>query len=338
MANKYTYTPFTYREFAESDETLAALKKKADAEKAVSNYGDFSWAQQGKYDNLIKEYENRPDFTYDFNADALYQQYKDKYIKQGKMAMADTIGQASAMTGGYGNSYAVTAGNQAYQAQLENLNDIIPELYAMAYDKHNQEGQELLNMIGLMGNERDFAYGQWGDKYNQLVADRGYYGDEYYNLYGRDYNKYVADRDLAQGEHTNTENMGYANYRDAIEDEQWQKTYDLSDRELKMAEEEWALKKKQYETPVFDDVVDYPKDNVDDNKNPQDPDPAPITPTKTKATTSFAASHPTQYEYLQRGGGRTLKQFQDYIRSEINKATNLSDAEVAYLVKHYGLA
>ena len=125
---------------------------------------DFEWKDETKYNKYITDYENRPDFSYDLNGDALYQQYKDKYIKQGKMAMADTMGQASAMTGGYGSSYASTAGNQAYQASLENLNNIVPELYQMAYDRYNQDGQDMLNMISLLGNERAFEYGKWGDE------------------------------------------------------------------------------------------------------------------------------------------------------------------------------
>ena len=244
----FTYTPFQYKEFEESDATKALKDKATAAEDAVANYGQYQWADQEKYNQLLQNYENRPDFTYDFNADALYQQYKDKYIQQGKMAMADTMGQAAAMTGGYGNSYAATAGNQAYQASLQNLNDIVPQLYQMAYDQYNQKGQDMLNMIGLMSNERAFDYGTWTDAYNMLVSDRDYYGNKYNNERTFDYGVYDADRNLAHGEHTNTQGYAYNNYRDAIADEQWQKTYDLSERELKMAEEAWELQKKASST------------------------------------------------------------------------------------------
>lgn len=150
-------------------------------------YEDFTFSKQGEYDNLYQQYKDRKDFSYDFNADALYQQYKDKYIGQGKMAMADTMGQAAAMTGGYGNSYAVTAGNQAYQNSLANLNDIIPELYQMAYNKHNQEGQDMLNKLSILGDERTFEY----------------------------------------GEHSTKQGYDYQNHRDGITDEQWAKEYAL---------------------------------------------------------------------------------------------------------------
>lgn len=118
---------------------------------------------QSQLDDTIKKILNREKFSYDLNGDALYQQYKDKFIKQGEMAMGDAIGRASAMTGGYGNSYAQSVGQQAYQAQLENLNDVVPELYQMAYDKYKQEGQDLYNQYAMLGDRENMDYDRYRD-------------------------------------------------------------------------------------------------------------------------------------------------------------------------------
>jgi hypothetical protein len=75
--------------------------------------------------------------------------------------MEDTMGQAATMTGGYGNSYAVTAGNQAYQNQLDNLNNTIPELYQLAYDKYQNDYQMLTNKYNLLNNEKNIEYEKW---------------------------------------------------------------------------------------------------------------------------------------------------------------------------------
>lgn len=343
----YQYDPFEYGAYEESDEVKAAGQAKADAEDAVANYGDFAWSDQGKYDNLIKEYENRPGFSYDFNGDAIYQQYKDKYIKQGKMAMADTIGQASAMTGGYGNSYAQTVGNQAYQAQLENLNDVIPELYSLAYEKYNQEGRDMLNMIGLMGDERAFAYGQWGDKYNQLVADRGYYGSQYDSERTWDYGKYADDRTLAHGEHTNEQGYEYNNYRDKIADSQWQANFDEAKRQF---DEQMTWEKKKYN----DSKVTYSSggssggsssggsssgssNSGNNSSNSNNNSETKIKPTKTDNTSRFIALHQTKDEYMRRG--KNFNQYKEYIESEIEKDEgSLSDEELMYLIQYYGLS
>ena len=57
---------------------------------------------------------NRKEFSYDLNGDMLYQQMKDQYQVLGKTAMQDTMGEAAALTGGYGNTYAQSVGQQTY--------------------------------------------------------------------------------------------------------------------------------------------------------------------------------------------------------------------------------
>lgn len=245
----FTYDPFEYEDYKEGQSVTDALDKKNNAESAVTNYGDFSFSKQNDWDSIYDQYKNRGDFSYDFNTDALYQQYKDKYIQQGKMAMADTMGQAAAMTGGYGNSYAASVGNQAYQAQLQNLNDVIPELYQMAYDRYNQKGQDMLNMLGLLGDERNFEYGTWSDGLNRAISDRDYYGTQYNNERTWDYGKYTSDRTLAHGEHTNEQNVAYENHKNAYDNEwkqaQWDEDARRDARDAKLEADKWDFTKSQ---------------------------------------------------------------------------------------------
>lgn len=229
----FSYDDFAYKNYVESQSVKNALSKATSAENALKKYADFTYGKQAVIDTIINQYLNREKFSYDFNSDALYQQYRDKYIKQGKLAMADTMGQAAAMTGGYGNSYAASAGNQAYQASLENLNDIVPELYAMALERYNQQGQELVNQYSMLSDDRNAAYSQWQDGYNRLVSNRDYYANRYdserqwdYSKYSdsRDfaYNKYSSDRSLAYDEYSTDKNLSYQDYRNTIKDEQWE--------------------------------------------------------------------------------------------------------------------
>ena len=180
-----------YGDFNASELLTQKGQQKQDAENAVSNYGDFEYALQNMYGDVMNQILNREKFSYDVNGDALYQQYKDQYINQGKMAMMDTMGQAAAMTGGYGNSYAQSVGQQAYQGYLQQLTDKIPELYSLALDKYNSEGQDLYNKYSLLSSDRATQYGEWSDAYNRLVADRDYTASDYYNLYGNEYNAYT---------------------------------------------------------------------------------------------------------------------------------------------------
>lgn len=56
---------------------------------------------------------------------ALFDQYADYYKRQGMLAMEDTIGRAASKTGGYGNSYAEVAGNQAYDSHIADYLKVI---------------------------------------------------------------------------------------------------------------------------------------------------------------------------------------------------------------------
>lgn len=116
---------------------------------------------------VISNILNREKFSYDLDADAFYQQYADKYIQQGKLAMADTMGQAAALTGGYGNSYAQSVGQQAYNAQLDNLNDIGLGLYQTALDKYMREGDSLYDQLATLEALDDRDYQRYLDSYAQ---------------------------------------------------------------------------------------------------------------------------------------------------------------------------
>ena len=121
-------------------------KTKAEQAAQTSQTGyNSQWSDQ--INDLLDKYQNREDFAFDVDKDALYQQYKDQYIRNGKLAMADTMGQAAALTGGYGNSYAQSVGQQTYNQYLEGLNDRVPELYEMALEQYTRAGNDLLGDI-----------------------------------------------------------------------------------------------------------------------------------------------------------------------------------------------
>ena len=104
MANArrtYTYTPFDYADYQKSQEVRDKEARQRAAENAVKDYGGFKYSRADLFSDIIGKVMNREDFSYDINEDALYNHYKDNYIKHGKMASADVAGQAAALTGGF---------------------------------------------------------------------------------------------------------------------------------------------------------------------------------------------------------------------------------------------
>ena len=143
-------------------------------EKKKTGY-QSTWQDQLK--DTANKIINREKFSYDLNGDALYKQYKDRYIQQGKHAMMDTMGQAQAMTGGYGNSYAQTVGQQTYQGYLQGLNDQVPQLYQIALDKYTREGADMRDNMNMMMQQDNIDYGRYRDQladqdaaFNKLLA------------------------------------------------------------------------------------------------------------------------------------------------------------------------
>ena len=139
------------------DKTMQALKE---AENGVPSFSsDYDETIRDLYDKIV----NRQPFKYDYASDPLYAQYRESYTQQGKQAMRDTMGQAAALTGGYGSSYGQAVGQQQYDAYLQRLNDVLPELYGMARDVYADEGNVLNTQLSLAGAMRDAEYNQFRD-------------------------------------------------------------------------------------------------------------------------------------------------------------------------------
>lgn len=156
----------------------------------------------GQIQSLLGQIQNRDPFEYDFNADPLYQQYKDQYMQGGKLAMMDTMAEAAGLTGGYASSYANTAGNQAYQMYLGQLNNVIPELYDAAYGRYMDEGNALYNQMNLLQGLDSAEYSRYADSVSQYYNDISNAMSAYDMLYNQDYNnwltgyeQYAAERD-----------------------------------------------------------------------------------------------------------------------------------------------
>ena len=131
----------------------------------------YSGTYKPQMDSVLDEINNRPAFSFDVNTDELYLQYKDEAERNGQKAMKDTIGQASALTGGYGNSYAVTAGQQAYNDHMDALNDVIPDLYQLRLNEYIQQGADLQNKYALYAGLDEQEYTRYQNDLNAYYAD-----------------------------------------------------------------------------------------------------------------------------------------------------------------------
>lgn len=155
----------SYNDYVSAMQTLQ--QKSQEAPGYSSQYDD---AINAAFDKII----NRGQFNYDLNADAMYQQYRDKYLANAKLSMMDTMGQAAALTGGYGSSYGQQVGQQAYDAQLQQLNDIVPTLYNQAYSRWQDEGTQLQQNYSMLQQRENQDYSRYQNDLTQWNTDRNY--------------------------------------------------------------------------------------------------------------------------------------------------------------------
>lgn len=100
------------------------------------------------YQDILDAYlGNLGNFSYNPNTDAMYQSYLATMQNLGQRAMKDTMGQASALTGGYGSSYAQNAGGNAYNQYLESAGQAMPTFYNMAYNQYRDSVNDKLNAL-----------------------------------------------------------------------------------------------------------------------------------------------------------------------------------------------
>lgn len=154
---------------------------------------EFESKYEGQISDILDNILNRPKFSYtaeDMTNDDLYKMYRDQYMRQGNIAMRDTMGNAAALTGGYGNTYASAAGQQAYDNYVAQLNNKALEFYDRAYQRYADEGQNLYNQMNVVTGLDNTDYQRYRDGVNDYYNDLNYYNGRYNQEYGYDYGEY----------------------------------------------------------------------------------------------------------------------------------------------------
>lgn len=154
---------------------------------------EFESKYEDQISSILDNIMNRPKFSYtseDMVNDDLYKMYRDQYMRQGNLAMRDTMGNAASLTGGYGNTYASAAGQQAYDNYVSMLNDKALDFYDRAYQRYNDEGQNLYNQMNVVTGLDNTDYQRYRDTVSDYYNDLNYYNGRYNQEYGYDYGQY----------------------------------------------------------------------------------------------------------------------------------------------------
>lgn len=181
----------------------------------------FDSRYEGEISDILDNIMNRPAFSYtskDLMSDDLYQMYRENYMKQGDMAMRDAMGNASSLSGGYGNTYASAAGQQAYDNYLGALNDKALDFADRAYDRYRDDT---------------------ADNYNQLAAVQGLDNTDYAR-YRDDMNDYYTNRDYMNNRYNQEYNYDYGQYQNQVSQQQWAQEFAFQQQQAAQEQARWA--------------------------------------------------------------------------------------------------
>lgn len=235
---KYQSTANNAPTYNESGKTKSAYNQWTSYEKN-NKPGEYAGTWADVLNQKVTNYINQDPYSYKSQNDASYQAAKDQYTKTGQQAMKDTMAQASALTGGYGNTYSQSVGQQQYNAQMDNLSQKAIEYEQQAYNRYVGDREQQLNTINALQNLDNTEYSRNRDAINDYNTFLNYLQNKYTTLknvdddtFNREYN--IWQQQLgAQGTLMSTaqNNYQYENTND-INNYQFGVNTDLQKRQL----------------------------------------------------------------------------------------------------------
>lgn len=189
-----------------------------DAQKALADLQkpeDYQSRYDAQINGILQTIAGAKDFTYEAAEDPMYKVYRDQYLRMGQRAAEDAMANAAALTGGYGSSYGQMAANQEEQNYIAELNNQVPTLMQMAYQRHQDQIADQYNQLNAYQSAENMDYGKWRDLVGDYQTDRDYLAGRYDTEYSKDYQEY---RDLV-GDYESELAYIYGKYSDMSADE-----------------------------------------------------------------------------------------------------------------------
>lgn len=179
--------PGSFKRSALTRDYLDALKQTE-----ASRPEAFQSQYNQQVENLLNTIQNPQSFNLetDDTYRKLYEKYREQYAAQGDQAMRDAAGNAAALTGGYGSTYALAAGQQARDQYMQALNNNSMSLAEMALNDYWRNRNDKYNQLNAVNTQDAVDYGRYRDLVGDWKDERNYYADQYQRNYGNDYGEY----------------------------------------------------------------------------------------------------------------------------------------------------
>ena len=228
-------------DYMESDEVEG---RREQLRKVEENRPDpFKSKYQDQISNLLDGIYNQKKFSYtgkDLQNDDIYKMYAQRYSDSARRAMQDTMANAQAQSGGYGSSYAAQVAQQAYDNQMNGLNDKALDFRDRAYQMYRDDQANEYNKLQAFQGQDNTDYGRYRDTVTDWQNDRNYFLNALNGERSHDLNVYNAN---TSNYWNGTNHLAGQYNADRSAD---MNTYKMDndnlnfDREMAMKEEQWA--------------------------------------------------------------------------------------------------
>ena len=267
--DKYQATADSAPQYSESRRTQQAYNQWTNYEKN-NKPGEYQGSWVDTLNNKVNSYLNQDPYSYKSQNDANYQAARNEYINNGQKAMKDTMTQASALTGGYGNTYAQSVGQQQYNSQMDNLSQKAVEYEQQAYNRYLGDREQQLNAINTLQNLDNTEYSRYRDSVNDYNTFLNYLQNKYATLQNVDNQTFQNEFNVwqqqlgAQGTLLSTAQNQYQ-YLDTMDENKYQ--YDTTFSENKRQfDKTFSEDKRQFDKTFSEDKRQFDKTFSEDKR------------------------------------------------------------------------
>ena len=292
------------------------------------------WAPE--MERILQQIQNPEKFKYEFNGDEMWNYYKDYYTEQAKQASMNAMGNSTALTGGYGNSWAQNAGSQAFQQTILPLFDKGMELQQQAYNRYRDALGDKQTAYNYLKDADTTDYSRYQDDMNKWLAEREYATGRLDTERNLDLTQWQNDRDYWTGL-AQVENAAYnteAERQEAIR--QYEQNFAENQRQYNesMAEnqrqynESMAENRRQYDTTLGENQRQFDA-NFGEGQRQYD---ASLAENQRQYDTTFAEEQRQYNQQLAKGYVEMFIQQGKIPSMEMMLAAGLSEADAQTLI------
>ena len=228
-------------DYSESDEVEGRREQLRNVE--ANRPDPFKSKYQDQISNLLDGIYNQKKFSYtgkDLQNDDIYKMYAQRYSDSARRAMQDTMANAQAQSGGYGSSYAAQVAQQAYDNQMNGLNDKALDCRDRAYQMYRDDQANEYNKLQAFQGQDNTDYGRYRDTVTDWQNDRNYYlnalnGERTHdlNVYNANTSNYWSGTNHLAGQYNADRSSDMNAFQLDTNNENF-------DREMAMKQEQWA--------------------------------------------------------------------------------------------------